>query len=290
MIELTLPPGYRADWVLSYHARDPDGPCERATPDGFEKCLSLGGTVFRIQVRLTGDAALVSVDPAVNQDDAVFAVLLVRIRRMLGLTLDAAEFEARAGLDPQVARLIGDRAGLRSPLTPSVFESLVWAIVGQQVNLRFAGQLRRTVIELAGTPHPSGMIAHPDAAAVAALDPAELLTRKFSRSKVEYLQGVARVVADGRLDLERLPELPAEEAAERLTGLRGIGPWTRNFILLRACGFPDCVPVGDSGLAAGLQKFFGLEGRPDAAAQDRLMQPFAPHRSLATLHFWTGWA
>jgi AraC family transcriptional regulator of adaptative response / DNA-3-methyladenine glycosylase II len=56
--------------------------------------------------------------------------------------------------------------------------------------------------------------------------------------------------------------------------------------MMRSFGFADCVPLGDTGVAAGLQSLLGLEERPDAAAVRRLTAIFAPFRSLATTHLW----
>jgi 3-methyladenine DNA glycosylase/8-oxoguanine DNA glycosylase len=75
--------------------------------------------------------------------------------------------------------------------------------------------------------------------------------------------------------------------AERtLLALRGVGPWTAHYVMMRGCGFADCVPVGDAGLNKALQQFFALEARPDAEQTRELMAPFAGHRSVATFHFW----
>jgi 3-methyladenine DNA glycosylase/8-oxoguanine DNA glycosylase len=71
-----------------------------------------------------------------------------------------------------------------------------------------------------------------------------------------------------------------------LRGLRGVGPWTARYTLMRGAGFADCAPIGDVALAAALQKLVAADERPDAAEVERLMQPWAPHRSLATCHLW----
>jgi 3-methyladenine DNA glycosylase/8-oxoguanine DNA glycosylase len=163
---------------------------------------------------------------------------------------------------------------------------MCWAIVGQQVNLRFAGQLRRTLIELAGIDHPSGMKAHPAPSGIAALDPDLLGTLKFSRAKAAYLINAA----SSGIDFEALPAGTATAAEAAMTGVKGIGPWTRAYVLLRACAFPDIAPIGDAGLAAALQNFHGMDRRPTVAEQDALMRPFTPWRSLATAHLWAGWS
>ena len=56
--------------------------------------------------------------------------------------------------------------------------------------------------------------------------------------------------------------------------------------MMRALGFPDCVPWGDTGVTSGLQALLQLETRPDLAATRRLMAVFTPYRSLATAHLW----
>jgi 3-methyladenine DNA glycosylase/8-oxoguanine DNA glycosylase len=56
--------------------------------------------------------------------------------------------------------------------------------------------------------------------------------------------------------------------------------------MMRGCGFGDCVPLGDAGLTAALQRHHALDHRPDAKETAALMAPFAPHRSLAAFHLW----
>lgn len=284
--DLDLPAGYRADWVLAYHGRDPDGLSERVAGQRITKLLAPAGRAIRLEIEIGTDVAHLSADPAdLSAEEAT--ALVDAATRMLGLALDGAGFEALAATDPQVARLLSRCGpGLRLPQTASVFEALCWAIVGQQVNLRFAGQLRRVLIELAGLPHPSGMKAHPTLAGIAALDPERLGRLKFSRAKAAYLINAAQA----GVDYEGLPHMTVAAAEAALTGIKGIGPWTRAYVLLRACALPDVVPAGDAGLAAALQHFHGLDRRPTPVEQADLMRPFAPYRSLATAHLWAGWS
>jgi 3-methyladenine DNA glycosylase/8-oxoguanine DNA glycosylase len=121
---------------------------------------------------------------------------------------------------------------------------------------------------------------------VARLDYADLTARQFSRRKAEYLIDSARLIAAGTLDAESLPDAPPDVVRERLMAIRGFGAWSTNYVMMRGCGFPDCVPLGDTGLTSGLQSFFGLPKRPDANETLALMEPFVPYRSLATFHLW----
>jgi endonuclease III/AraC-like DNA-binding protein len=292
---LDLPAGYLAGPTLAYLGRDPRSPSERAWPAGFAKTLLLAGRPVLVRVEIEvgrrGGAARCRVEqprggsplPPEVMGEAHEAAL-----RLLGLagSGEPAGFLRRIAARDGLRRLAAGREGLRIPLAADPFEGLAWAIVGQQVNLAFAASLRRTVTELAGEPAGDGWIAPPSPAAVARLDPADLARRQFSRRKAEYLVGAARAVASGELPLATLGEGSATRAERRLLALRGIGPWTAQYVMLRSLGFADCLPVGDAGLAAALTRFFALASRPGPAETRELMEPFAPHRSLATAHLW----
>ncbi len=282
---LPLPSDYRAADALAYHGRDPASVSERVSGCTFEKVLRLHEGPALLSLDVGPGEAVARFDRPLAEGELQTASIIAT--RLLGLQSDVAGF-ARL---PAAAALSTARPGLRIPLTATVFEALCWAVIGQQINLTFAAALRREMIMLAGTPYAqSGLIAHPEAAAVAAIDPADLTARRFSRSKARYLVDAAAAVAAGAPALEALDgsDAPAIEVA--LTALRGIGPWTARYVLLRGYGHPDCAPIGDSGLATGLQRLGDLAARPNAAEQEAAMQAFAPHRSLATAHLWASLA
>jgi AraC family transcriptional regulator, regulatory protein of adaptative response / DNA-3-methyladenine glycosylase II len=283
---LQLPAGYRAQEIFSYHARDPASPCERAAGATLHKALALAhGKAAVLEISLEPQVAWCRVhsdDPLESRDiEAVHAAAL----RMLGLSIDVAAFEARAARDPWMAALLARRRGLRLPVTPTGFDGLCWAIIGQQINIAFASSLRRELLELAGIP-VRGMVAHPGAARVAEIPVDALTKRRFSRSKAEYLVGAARAVASGALPAETLARGSAVAAERDLTHVRGIGTWTARYMLMRGAGFADCAPVGDVALAAALQKITAASARPTHKEVEALMLPFAPYRSLATIHLW----
>jgi AraC family transcriptional regulator of adaptative response / DNA-3-methyladenine glycosylase II len=178
---------------------------------------------------------------------------------------------------------------MRIPQIPDSFDALAWVIVGQQITLAFAFTLRERLVRRAGLPAGlagSGLYAPPTAEAVANLEVEDLLGDQFSRRKAEYLIGAARRIAAGELALDRLGAGSAVRMEAELLAVRGLGPWSANYLMMRCFGFEDCLPVGDAGLVRGLEKFFGLPARPDANSTRELMLPFAPYRSWATFHLW----
>ena len=185
-----------------------------------------------------------------------------------------------------LARLVAGRPGLRLSQVPTVFDGLLWSIIGQQINFPFACLLRRRLIERAGTPLANGLYAPPLPAALAALEPADLRALQFSRQKADYVIAAARLAVEGKLDLAALRTMSATRAERTLLAIHGLGPWSVNYLMMRALGCADCVPLGDTGVTSGLQALLKLDPRPDIDATRRLMTVFSPYRSLATAHLW----
>lgn len=283
---LDLPADYRIEETLKFHGRDPEGLTEVIEGRRMRRAVLLEGRPSILALEFNRRRVRCLVESKAPPGPEGMAEARHVVWRLLGLGIDPGEFERRLARRPALRRLVEARRGLRIPQTADVFEGLTWAIVGQQVNLPFAYRLRRQVIDLAGRRAAGGLRAHPSARAIARLDYADLTRRQFSRRKAEYLIEAARLVATGELPAEELPGLPAAEVEERLMAVRGLGPWSTQYIMMRSCGFADCVPVGDSGLVTALQKFFELEERPGPDETRRLMRPFAPYRSLATNHLW----
>jgi AraC family transcriptional regulator of adaptative response / DNA-3-methyladenine glycosylase II len=284
---LQLPGGYRPQEILAYHARDPEGLCERVEGTRIFKALRTpqGPTALELSCETEGVWAKVHGIEKMSRETA--ALLHASALRMLGLNNEVTAFETRMAKHQQFAPVIAKRRGLRVPTIPTGFDGLCWAIIGQQVNVKFAAALRREILNLAGE-KIGDMRAHPAPEKVVDLGAPRLAKLRYSRAKADYLVGAAREVAEGRLDVEGLLETSAIAAEKKLTSIRGIGKWTARYTMLRG-GFADAAPVGDSALATVLQRVNQLDERPDAEHVETLMQDFAPHRSLATCHLWANY-
>jgi DNA-3-methyladenine glycosylase II len=170
----------------------------------------------------------------------------------------------------------------------TIFEAMTWAIIGQQINLSFAIALRRTFIGLAGRAHPNGLWCYPEAADVARLELDQLTSRKFSRAKAETLLRLARLAADGELDLRR--DADPQAVSERLLAVKGIGPWTINYALLRGYGFADCSLEGDVAVRTAIGRLLGGPERPDLAEAAAFLATYRPHRTMTAAHLWASLA
>ncbi|MFZ1375985.1 MAG: Ada metal-binding domain-containing protein [Geothrix sp.] len=274
---LAMPAGLRVQDVLAFHGRDGQSVSERVVGHRLHKAFLCEGRPSVLSITFLEEAVEVSLQGAAGP--AAVATAHGATLRLLGWQGDPSAFESA---HPRLAR---GREGLRVLLTLDPFEALVWAILGQQVNLAFAYALRRDLIRLVDLHVGDSLFAHPDAARIAALAVEDLLALRFSRRKAEYLLHAAAEVASGRLLIEG--RTTATGVARDLLALRGCGPWTAQYVLMRGLGFRDCLPVGDTGLTLALQRWFQLEARPGPAETQSLMAHFAPHRSLATFHLWS---
>jgi len=289
---IALPAGYRHADAYTFHGRDADALAERVEPDAgrshggrshvgrIRKGVLLGGVPTVLDITLHADRAECVVDSdGAAADDAVDDALV----NMLGLRIDPAPFEQAVRDDPLFGPVVARQPGLRVIQSATVFEALTWAIIGQQINLPFAIALRRTFIGLAGRAHSSGLWCYPEAADVARLDTEQLTSRKFSGAKAETLLRVARLVADGTLSLAR--ELDTAGASERLLAVKGIGPWTVNYALLRGWGDADCSLHGDVAVRNAIGRLRGTE-RPDMRAVEAFLATYRPHRTMAAAYLW----
>ena len=160
---------------------------------------------------------------------------------------------------------------------PPGFEGLAWIIVGQQVSTASAaaiwGRLRQILEPVA----PDAFLRLPDE---------DLRAAGLSAGKVRTIRTAAREILDGRLPLDNLHEVPADEAHGLLTAVKGIGPWTADIYLLFCLGHPDAFPSGDLAVQEAARLAYGLDARPDAKTLTALAERWRPWRGVAAKVLW----
>lgn len=185
--------------------------------------------------------------------------------------------KALAKGDPVMARLAAEGVVPQLRKRPPGFEGLAWIIIGQQVSTASAtaiwGRLR-SILEPA-TPER-----------FLSLSDDELRTAGLSAMKVRTIRTAAAEIVEGRLPLDRLHELSADEAHDLLTQVKGIGPWTADIYLLFCLGHPDAFPGGDLAVQEAARIAYDLEKRPDAKALTALAERWRPWRGVAAKVLW----
>jgi AraC family transcriptional regulator, regulatory protein of adaptative response / DNA-3-methyladenine glycosylase II len=298
---VSLPAGYPLPYLRRAFSRDTHSATERLIGDTYTAAVQLqhGPTIIELNLSpTTVNVKVISSKANLRSPPSTYPQLACTTTPLaptveahtivvgwLGLDQDAAAF-ARLARKLGLARLVAERPEFRISRTPSVFDGLLWSIIGQQINFTFACLLKRRLVELTGTRLDNGLYAPPRPAEIAALQASDLLPLQFSRQKADYVIATAQLIARNELNLDELSAMSATRVERTLLAVRGLGPWSVNYLMMRALGFTDCVPLGDTGVTSGLQSLLKLEERPDIDATRRLMAMFSPYRSLATAHLW----
>lgn len=286
---LELPPGFRAQDILEFHSRDPLAVAEHVQGHTLRKGLVWAGRPACLTLELHDDYAEAEllVDGPLTGGEAESLKILVQ--RMLGLNQNIEEFESYFRQHPQLGPLLARQAGLRVPLSVSPFEALSWAVTGQQISVNAAIALRRKLIQVAGLKHSGGLACYPDADRVAGLSMEELRQAGFSQAKAQTLLTLSRMVQEDRLPLDAwLAEtsLHIDEIRERLLGVRGIGPWTVSYALLRGFGWLDGSLDGDAAVRRGMEHLLGTGEKVTADQAREWLNTFSPWRALVAAHLW----
>jgi DNA-3-methyladenine glycosylase II len=211
------------------------------------------------------------------------------VERQFATGLNLQPFYRIAASDRVLSHLVAHFRGMRIPQAPSIYEVLISAVLEQQVNLSFAHQVKKALIETYGTRivfEGNRYNAFPEPAALAITTPPKLRRLQISGPKARYIIGISRAVLDGSLDLEGLRQLEPARAHAKLVEQKGVGDWTAQYVGLRALGHRDCLPTADVGLQKAIQRFYHLRAQPSAARVERLARAWAGWRSYATFYLW----
>lgn len=132
----------------------------------------------------------------------------------------------------------------------------------------------------------NGVFFFPTPERVANISIEELREQKFSQRKAEYIVGLAKHIADGKLDLARIENETEEEVSAQLLPIRGIGAWTVQNFLMFGLGRKNMFPEADIGIRRALQGVFQLDNKPDDAFLEKVKQECEPYCSYAALYLW----
>jgi DNA-3-methyladenine glycosylase II len=192
--------------------------------------------------------------------------------------------------DAKLGALI-DRAGeftLKLDANASPFESLLESILYQQLHGKAAATIHRRVREhFGGDPSPQLLADVPD----------EILRAAgVSFNKIKALKDLAARTMDGTVPTHAaIGKMTDAEIVERLTAVRGIGPWTVEMLLIFRLGRPDVLPVTDYGVRKGFALTFQRVPKSRPLAAEDLPKPevllkrgkrWAPFRSVAAWYLW----
>ena len=108
----------------------------------------------------------------------------------------------------------------------------------------------------------------------------------LSTPKIKAIREIGKAVGKGRIDLDAVGNMAADEAHVLLTALHGVGPWTADIYLLFCLGHADAFPSGDLAVQESARIALGLRKRPDAKALTKIAEAWRPWRGVAAHLLW----
>ena len=290
---LTLQPTPPYDFRLTMEHLASFGTGARANifeDDQYSRLLNVEGVLLLAQVRSLGTVENPRLEVTVHGSELTDQTLQTAqdsLTWILGGDTPLTKFYAAALDDPVLAPLVKQLYGLKISQTPTVFEAFVQSIFSQQIATNVARIIGSLLLERYGatmTHNGHTYYAFPTPAALLPEGIPGLRGIKLSNRKAEYILDVAAAIVDGSLDLEAMRHLPDEEAAKRLLALRGVGPWTAHWLLLRALGRMDAFPAGDLALRRIVSRLY-LDGEELSVRQlEEFSERWSPWRSLYTTY------
>lgn len=247
---------------------------ERVDGAGYSRSISVKGFTGSISVAPMAGADALTVDVSIP-DRALIPAIVERAARMFDVDHDPAALADTFGRDRLLKRACLTHAGIRLPGAWDPFELAVRAILGQQISVKAATTLAGRVAakwgEAITTEHGlTRLFPRPAALADARLEKIGLIA-----SRAKAIRTLSQQVSAGGLALDS----PA--AVEALEQVGGIGPWTAQYIAMRAFNDSDAFPAGDLVLRR-------KAGNCTASVLERRSQKWRPWRAYAVMLLWTG--
>ena len=267
--------------MLAFYAPRAIGGVEAVQDGTWRRAVRVGAATGVVEVEDDPAAAVLRARVWLSEsDDSVLDRVCQHLARIFDLDTETEQIDALLATDPLLADDVAARPGVRIPGSWDAFETAVRAVVGQQISVAGArtivGRIAATwgtAVKEAPDDGVTTIFPDPEALADAGLEQVGVI-----RTRAQTIRTIAAMLCD-EPDLLSAQH-PTDEVVARLLAIRGIGPWTANYIALRALGDPDAFPVADLGLQRA------LDVADLAAAAER----WRPWRGYVAIRLWTGFA
>lgn len=289
LISLPIPSHFSFKECLWFLDRNYDDCMHLAQNGKVTKALFVAGQEVVISISQEGKQLCVELLKGKNNARLQHAIGEY-VTEWFDLKRDLRPFYGLLQQHPTLSYLSKVYRGLRLISIPDLFEALCWSVIGQQINLPFAYKLKRRLVELYGKGIVVGERTYylfPEPAVLARLSVESLKVLQFSMQKAQYLIGIARAFEEGSISKEILQLLPDRTARyHALIALKGVGPWTANYALMKSLREPEGIPHGDAGLLNALLNHKLISTKKDQGAIHQLFQLFPGWENYLVFYLW----
>lgn len=287
MIYIPIPQEFSYKELLKFLSRN-EKECLHSIKDNvILKVLEIDNELVLFSISF--DNGLVATIHTENQSPVIKEKVRTYIEDWFDLAADLKTFYEIAQQDPILHQLCQKYHGLRMVGMPNLFESLIWSVIGQQINLNFAYSLKQRLVHTFGksiTIEGETFYALPTPETLAGLQIEDFQPYQFSRGKAQYIINISKAFADGTLSQQKLALLSYDEIKQQLVAIKGVGNWTANYSMMKSLKSYDAFPVEDVGLHNAVKTQYGLAGKPSIAELHQMSANWSGWRGYATFYFW----
>ena len=209
---------------------------------------------------------------------------------MFDLGTDLTDFYKLAEEDLILKLLIDKYKGLRIIKINDMFETICWAIIGQQINLKFAYTLKKRLVEGYGEKMVydyEEYFLFPTPQVISKLQVEDLKPLQFTTRKAEYIIGIANLFNEEIIKKEELSlVLDYEILKNRLVSIRGVGNWTADYTIMKCFNINDAFPIADVGIHNALKGILALDKKPTIEDIEKLSVNWKGWQAYATFYLW----
>lgn len=289
-IVIAFPENFDMNVNLGYLTREKNECMYEIENDTITKIIAIGEIWSLVQISVINKQMVVQFLNNTRPNEKWKREEIVKyIYEWFDLNNDLTPFYEMANADPLLKMPAQKFYGLRVIGIPDLFEALCWGVLGQQINLAFAYSLKKQFVERFGESidwNGKKYWVFPPYERIAQLTPTDLADIKMTVKKSEYIIGIAKLMASGELSRGKLMKMNFKDAEKNLIKIRGIGPWTANYVLMRCLRFQSAFPIDDVGLINSIKILRNMERKPTKDEILELSLPWENWEAYATFYLW----
>ena len=290
--KLTIDPLAPFDFVLSSKILTYGDVKVRSFRDSvWSQVLSIDGRLVRVKLSSNGSIEKPQLTLELQADSPLSKQQTKKAKEIVtcifSLNLPLKDFYNQIKPDQVMTKITQKLYGLKFPTTATVFEALVYAIVEQQISIKVARSIEERLalkfgeqLQLEG----ESFFSFPTPEVLAKAGAEEVRQTGLSLRKADYICGAAKLIVEGKLDIEGLPKKKAEDIIAELDEIRGIGVWTAELTMLRGMQKFDALPADDLGIRRVISHYYCSEKMIQADEARKIAEPWGNWKGLAAFY------
>jgi DNA-3-methyladenine glycosylase II len=235
----------------------------------FSIVLRLNGKLALIKLISTGNVEKPEIACSIKSNNPIatedLQVAREAIKFIFNLNFPLCGFYEDIKNDTAMYAITQQLYGLKNPTTPTVFEALVDSIAEQQISIKVAHTIEERIIKSFGEKlvvDGETFFAYPTPQNIASVNLSDVQACGLSQRKAEYIWGAAKLIVDGKLDLESFKaQKDPDQIISELDAIKGIGVWTAELTMLRGMQKLYALPADDFGIRRVISRYF-YGGKP----------------------------